>query len=242
MEKLTRLLTALGVTAVEIKLYRLLFTQGALSVVDIAKELGLHRPRVYTLLGVLRTRGLVEVHMSGKRQEYIAASPEKLRNMVRDLAQTTEALAPELEQEYRIGKDKPVVTVHEGRAGVTQVFRDLVESSARGETFYRISSEKDLDHTNSYLPSDYRKIRDAKKLERFVITAPRIGGGKKARMERAMKFIPQGFDLFDQDVIEFIYADKVAFVDLSTETGFIVQSKKLADFHKKLFRLLYQKL
>lgn len=242
MEKLTQLLSGLGIGEAEAKLYVLLFTKGTLSVVEIAKLAKLHRPRVYALLATLRARGLVEVHMRGKRQEYAAASPEKLKDIVASLSETTERMLPELTREYHKGKEQPAISVHEGKAGVTQVFRDLVESSARGETFYRITSEKDLDHTNTYLPRDYRKIRDEKKLERFVISSPAIGKQKKARMERAMKFIPPGSDHFEQDVIELIYADKVAFIDLNTETSFIIESPKLADFHKKLFRLLYQKL
>lgn len=213
-----------------------------MSIVEIAKNGKLHRPRVYALLAELRARGFVDVHMRGKRHEYIAASPEKLKDITLRLAEDTERMVPETMREYRSSKDKPAIVIHEGASGVTQVFRDLVENTPRGETFYRFSSEKDLDRTNAYLPREYRKVRDAKKLERFVITAPRIGRGKKVRMERAMKFIPSGFDLFEQDVIELIYADKVAFIDLNTETSFIIESPKLADFHKKLFRLLYQKL
>ncbi len=233
---------SLGVSDEARALYVLLFKRGGMSVVEIAKEAKFHRPRVYALLAGLQTRGFVEIHMRGKRNEYIAAPPEKLKDIIQQMATASEQMLPELSREYRKGKEKPAITIHEGSAGVTQVFRDLVESSARGETFYRFSSEKDLDRTNVYLPRDYRKIRDDKKLERFVITAPRIGKGKKVRMERAMKFIPPGFDLFEQDVIELIYANKVAFIDLNTETSFIIESPKLADFHKKLFRLLYQKL
>ncbi len=242
MEKLSQLLSSLGVSHEEASLYTLLFTEGALSVTEITKQGKLHRPRAYTLLASLRARGLVDVHVQGKRQSYVAASPEKLKDIVTRMAQQTDSIFSELRSMYGGGKEKPAITVHEGGAGVTQVFRDLVESSKKGETFYRYSSEKDLDRTNAYLPRDYRKMRDAKGLERFVITAPRIGKGKKVRMERAMKFIPEGFDLFDQDVIELIYGAKVAFIDLNTETSFIIESPKLADFHKKLFRLLYQKL
>lgn len=242
MQKIRQILTALGVEEDAIELYTLLFGKGALPITEIARATAMHRPRVYALLGELCGRGLVDVHMRGKRHTYAAASPEKIKDMIAQLYDETERALPDLEREYKRGGDKAAIVTYEGASGVTAVFRDLVESAARGETFYRYTSEKDLDRTNKYLPRDYRKIRDAKKLERFVITAPRIGKGKKARMERAMKFIPPGFDLFDQDVIELLYADKVAFIDLNTETSFVIESKPLADFHKKLFRLLYQKL
>jgi sugar-specific transcriptional regulator TrmB len=242
MQQLSTLLSGIGISQDAITLYVTLFEKGEMSIIAIADALKLHRPRVYVLLQELLTRGLVVTHLKGKRKVYVAASPEVLRDLCVSIADSAEKLLPELSRIYGGSGTKPTISVYEGRAGVTNVFRDLVMQSKKGETFYRFSSEKNLDHTNTYLPKDYRKIRDAKKLERFVITAPRIGKGKRTRMERAMKFIPPGYDLFEQDVIELIYADRVAFIDLNTETSFVIESPKLADFHKKLFRLLYQKL
>ena len=242
MDKLKQLLTALGLDAQAIRVYTHLFAVGESGVVDVALALRIHRPRLYQIIESLTKRGLIIVVTRGKRKKYIAASPERVSDIFAQLSNEMNAALPELRREYRRSKEKPVIVHYEGKTGVTSVFADLVESSKRGETFYRYSSEKDLAHTNTYLPRDYRKVRDEKKLERFVITAPRVGRGKQSRMERAMKYIPEGFDLFDQDVIELIYANKVAFIDLNTENSFVIESAPLADFQKKLFRLLYQKL
>lgn len=242
MQKLLSLLQRVGVSDAELRVYEYLFREGKSSVVGIARALSLHRPKLYQLLEQLHARGLVSAIIQGKRKFFIAAPPERVSDLLSSLSREMDEALPSLKEEYCAMKDKPTITHYEGHSGVTSVFADLVESTKRGETFYRYSSEKDLAHTNTYLPRDYRKKRDEKKLERFVITAPRIGKGKKARMERAMKYIPEGFDLFDQDVIELIYAHKVAFIDLNTESGFVIESAPLADFHKKLFRLLYQKL
>ena len=242
MDKLRQLLSAIGIDEQAIGVYTHLFISGESSMIDIAHALSIHRPRLYQLIDDLTLRGLVVTVTHGKRKKYMAAPPERVSDIFTALSKEMNDVLPQLSREYRQSKEKPVMTHFEGRTGVTNVFADVVESTKRGETFYRFSSEKDLDHTNTYLPRDYRKRRDEKKLERFVITAPRVGKGKKARMERAMKYIPEGYDLFDQDVIELIYANKVAFIDLSTEHSFVIESAALADFHKKLFRLLYQKL
>lgn len=242
MQEIEKLLTNIGIGVQARSVYGALYTHGPLSVVHIAEKSGLYRPQVYEALEELISRKMVSVATKGKRKLYVAAPPAMLRDIALEFLATVERRLPELEEGYYRGESKPSIVTHEGRSGVTSVFADLVAASAKGETFYRYSSECDLDRTNTYLPRDYRKKRDAKKLERFVITAPRIGKGKKVRMERAMKYIPEGFDLFDQDVIELIYANKVAFIDLNTETSFIITNAKLAEFHKKLFRLLYQKL
>ena len=209
---------------------------------ELHETTALHRPEVYRILNELASRKLISTTHQGKRKAYIAAPATSVRDIVASYLDEVEKVLPELQTSYRSDRSKPSITLHEGRSGVTSVFADLIDSTSRGETFYRFSSERDLNRTNTYLPRDYRKKRDAKGLERFVITAPRIGKEKKTRMERAMKYIPEGFDLFDQDVIELIYSDKVAFIDLASETSLIINSARLADFHKKLFRLLYQKL
>ena len=242
MEKLNTLLRTLGVEKEAISLFVTLFRHGGLTVSEIAKRQKLHRPRVYILLGVLRDKGLLEEHLLGKRTLYLAVPPATLERMIETLLVSTKEMLPELETEYHKKNEEPSVVVLHGREGVTEVFRDLVNTTARGETFYRYSSEVSLEKTNKYLPREYRATRDAKKLERFVITAPRIGRGKKARLERAMKYVPEGFDLFEQNIVELLYANKVAFIDLNAETSIVIENARLADFHKKMFRLLYQKL
>jgi hypothetical protein len=49
------------------------------------------------------------------------------------------------------------------------VFSDIINSLEAGDVFYRVSSERDVDLANKYLPKNYREIRDKKQLERYVI-------------------------------------------------------------------------
>jgi hypothetical protein len=39
-----------------------------------------------------------------------------------------------------------------------------------------------------------------------------------------------------------IYANKVWFIDFNTETSIIIENKQIAEFQKKLFKLLYKSL
>jgi sugar-specific transcriptional regulator TrmB len=242
MEKINDFLSRIGVSQDAQDVYTSLFTQGASSVVMIARATHKHRPRVYRALSELRLLGLIQSIMKGKREQYVAAPPAKLRDLCQTLLDEVDGALPVLESSYRTTGDAPTISVFEGRTGVTSVFTDLVDAQKRGDTFYRISSEQDLTRANSYLPRDYRKKRDAKGLERFVITTSAVKKQKKVRLERAIKQIPESSDRFDQNLIELIYANKVAFIDLNTETSFVIENGKLADFHKKLFRLLYQRL
>jgi sugar-specific transcriptional regulator TrmB len=217
-----------------------------LGVSAIARKTGLYRPAIYRALAELARHELVVAPPGKKRKLYAAESPERLRGLVTlSLAELDHAL-PELTERYSMRGKAPFVRVFEGKKGITRVFENVVDTLPKGGTFYRISAERDLTRTNSYLPKDYRSKRDAKGLERFVITSKEVGEQKKTRMERAMKFFPSGDKksdvVFDQDTIELIYADTIALVDLNTEMALVVESAPLAEFQKKLFRLLYQRL
>lgn len=164
MDKLRQLLSAIGIDEQAIGVYTHLFISGESSMIDIAHALSIHRPRLYQLIDDLTLRGLVVTVTHRKRKKYMAASPERVSDIFTALSKKMNDALPQLSREYRQSKEKPVMIHFEGRTGVTNVFADVVESSKRGETFYRFSSEKDLDHTNTYLPRDYRKKRDEKSL------------------------------------------------------------------------------
>ncbi len=245
MENIKKLLKKLGLSETACAVYLTLVESLPLGVSDIARKTGAYRPAIYRALAELNRHELVTMPPGHKRKVYVAEPPERLRNLVEaSLAELDQAL-PELTERYKMRGKSPFVRVFEGKKGITAVFANLVETLPKGGTFYRISAERDLDRTNSYLPKDYREKRNAKGLERFVITTKEIGAQKKNRMERAMKFFPKnekGGVAFDQDTIELIYNDTIAFMDLNTETALIVESSPLAEFQKKLFQLLYQKL
>jgi hypothetical protein len=187
-------------------------------------------------------KGLASTALKGKRKRYAAESPEKLRNMINGITIDVEETISDLEEIYKSPREKPLVKFLEGKNGITYVFSDIIDSLKRGDVFYRYSSSKDLERTNSYLPKDYRKKRDNKNLERYAINSQYVESKKKPSLYRNTKIVPLEFDLFDQNIVQLIYGNKVAIIDINTETSFIIENDKFADFQKKIFRLLYSKL
>jgi hypothetical protein len=179
--------------------------------------------------------------MRGKRTLYIAESPEKLERLLGEMNKQVLSVIPGLVEMFSKSKHKPVTRFFEGKSGIRQVFDDVLDSLKRGEVFYRYSSRKEP-MNDRYLPRDYRKRRDAKQLERFVIASESYLKKKKPRFERQIRAVPDNFGLFDYDVTLLIYADKIAVIDFNTDTAFIVENSALASFQQTLFRLLYHKL
>jgi hypothetical protein len=170
-----------------------------------------------------------------------ACNPKRITELFNEVTQKVKALVPE-------SKNKVTETVTSsmkifyGAKGIQAVFDDVVDHSKKGDTFYRYTSEVDLDKVNSYLSPDYRKKRDAKKLERLVISNPTSKNKKQPRLERFIKTIPPEVSLFNQNVIQLVYGERIAFIDLNKEECLVIENPALADFQKVIFKQLYKKL
>jgi HTH-type transcriptional regulator, sugar sensing transcriptional regulator len=236
------ILRKIGLNDKEAVIYLALLENGPLTISGIAKASNLHRPAIYQLLPTLEKRGLVSISIKGKLKYYAAESPEKLKILVGNLNETLQAALPDLEAIYNSTGSRPVVKFFIGKDGIKNVFLDLVTSLKRGDIYYRYTSNKDLDKTEKYLPRDYRKIRDEKQLERYIINNVESAQQKSPNLNRTVKTMPPGFNPFDQEVSMLIYGDKIAFLDFNTETAITIENKKIAEFQKILFKFIYKSL
>lgn len=238
----TALLRQLGLSKNATLVYLALLKSGPETIARIAINAGIERPLVYKALPELVKGGLMAKAPRGKRSYYSARSPGKLRELLSALTTSLEHTLPTLEERFALSGDRPHVTYLEGRTGIVSVYEDIIETLPRGGVFYRYSSGLGARKHEHYVPKDYRAKRDAKKLERYVITNKQTAARKSSRLERAVKSIPEGSDLFAYNVTELIYGTKTAFVDYNTESAIIIENPIIAKFQERLFKLLYQRL
>lgn len=236
------ILVKMGLSEKESAIYLSLLEIGPSTISAISKHSGIHRPLIYKAIPGLEEKRLITKGPKGKTTQYIAEPPERLNALFGEFEDRFYDLLPQLKSIYKTTDKKPIVKFLEGRKGIMAVFSDLVATLKRGDTFYRYSSAKDVQKAERYLPPEYRQKRDSKQLERLVITSERRAKEKKPRLERNIKVVPAEFDLFDDDITQVIYANKVAFIDYNSETAIVVESQLFAQFQGKLFKLLYKKL
>lgn len=238
----TLLLQKLGLSKIESSIYLALLRHGPMTISNISKESGQYRPMVYKWLAELIKKNIVTESPRGKQKIYSAESPSRLKYLLESLTEEFNKKLPELEDEHKKIGERPKVKFLTGRHGVTSVFDDIVDSLERGDIFYRYDSASDQIKSDSYVPKSYRKKRDEKQLERFVIASEYVGSKKKPRLEREIRILPVTDGRFAHDVIEFIYGGKVAFINLNSETALVIEDMAMAEFHKQIFRSLYKRL
>jgi len=239
-------LQKLGFTPHESAVYLTLLSHGKMGVSEIARKTGYYRTVIYDALGGLLREELVGVSPKGKYKVYTAESPKKLEKKFLELSNHFDdeivALSA-LNKSSEIAR--PVVKYLEGRKGIVSIHDDIVETLEKGDIYYRYSSSNvhnAPDVRPKYLSKKYRLLRDRKKLERKVITNAPNKAQKHARLEREIKVVPPDFDLFEYNVSQVIYGDKVAVIDYNTETAVVIENETIAKFQQKIFELLFRKL
>ena len=235
------ILEKIGFSGNESTLYFALLNTGPASISDLVRTTGIHRPTVYKILPSLIDKELVSVMPTGKYKKYVAESPEKLEKMFTELEDDFRAEITNLLEMYSNRDKKPTVTYGEVGKALTHVFSDVVHSLKKGDTYFRYSSALALNR-KSFVPKDYREVRDKKGLERFIITNESTKPLHKMRLGREVKAVPADFDLFQYNISQIIYGNKVAFVDYNTKTAVTIENPMIAEFQKKIFKLLFKKL
>ena len=242
MKRYIRVLKKLGLKEKEVQIYLDLVEFGASSITDILERTWLHRPEAYRLIPLLIEEWFIIELKKSKRRLFEAESPEKLLWLLENLENDLQNIIPDLISMHSNAMKRPNVKYQEWKKSISYIFSDIVNTLSKWDIFYRVSSEKDVEKANSYIPKDYREKRDKKHLERYVIMSESTSAAKKPRLEREMVTIPPELDEFTDNVQMIIYGNKVAFIDFNSEASIIIENAFIAGFQLKLFKMLYGSL
>jgi sugar-specific transcriptional regulator TrmB len=230
------ILLRLGISPLSAEVWMALEGNEPLTISALATKSGKHRPSVYRSLAQLGKAGLVCEAAKGARTAYRTISQKELLVLWKNIEQPQV-----LYSAHEVRANTPrTVTKHSGDSAIRDAFDHVVATLKRGDTFFRVTSEKNLDEVNALLSPTYRKHRDAKRLERLVISNRESGNRKRRRLERFIRYIET--EPFAHDVIELIYGAYVTFIDLKSKEVTRIHNIHIASFERSKFKALYDKL
>ncbi len=238
----TTLFSQIGLSEQQGRIYLALLEVGEGSVAEVARRVGLHRAVIYKDLPVLLELGVVSMVLHGKQKRYKAAP---LRVLKRIENARSESFLVELEGLMKTvqGTQTPGVQILEGAKGLQQVMEDVLATLKKSDVLYRYSSRDPKTDISLYAPKDYSIRRQAKGFDQYTITNHALKTSSHInRMNRVSKEVPVQEDLFEYNISLLIYGSKVAVVDFDREQAVIHDNQALADFHKRIFLLLYHRL
>ncbi|MDP3697781.1 MAG: helix-turn-helix domain-containing protein [Candidatus Taylorbacteria bacterium] len=239
----------LGLSENEAKVYMAMLELGPANVLDISAKAGVNRPTTYVQIEVLKKVGLVSTQTKGKKQLFIAESPEQLEFMIdrqkTELDQKKEELhklLPELTNLFNLSDSKPQVRFFEGREGLMKMHSELLKSKNA-----EVVSFTSTDGLLKIFP-DYSKTLSSKRIHRGIrsrLIYTNVGEPVLKKhddnMLREAKYVSPDKFPFKSDVT--VYGDSISISAFEGNVvGVLITHRELADSFRALFNLLWDSL
>jgi len=239
-----QILQNIGLTDVEARIYISLLEKWNHTISGISEISWCNRVQIYKSIERLKSSKLIWETIKWRRKYFFAENPENLENIFYEQKLSFQNTISFLKEKYEKKQTKPELRTFYTKDAMKHIFYDVVETLNPWETYYRYSSRKH-DNMRGFMSNDYKNKRDSKEIQRMVITSDELKKLKEKwnkKLNREMVAIPKKYDLFEDNISKIIYANKLAIIDYESQTSFIIENKKLADFEKKIFKLLFKYL
>jgi sugar-specific transcriptional regulator TrmB len=228
------------------KVYLALLELGNSTVLDISRKSGVERAHVYFILEQLIKMGLVSRSQKGRAMSFVANNPKNLAaDMERKLNRIKDSL-PELLAIYQDLGSKPRVQIFEGRKGLVQILKDMVETmqyvpKQKREILEYISP----DSAAAAMHEEQREFireRIANKIKiRWIAPDTELARqfvNEPKQNLREMRLVPQ--NLFKAETEINIYGNKINFIGSKGDPiGVIIEHPELAKTMSELFELAW---
>jgi len=243
--ELKQALLEVGFSNKEADVYLAILMLGRGSASKIARKSHILRTTVYDILGSLFNKGLVTLSGKGSKQEYVAESPDKLKDYIKEqltkkqneLKEAENVLVPQLKSIHNV-KNRPKVMFYEGMDGLKQVYEDTLTSH---ETILAYANVEEMHSAfPGYFPEYYKKRAAC------GIHIRAIGPRTKANIERVSfdndekrksLLVPVDKYTFKPEIN--IYDNKIMIASWKEKLGIIIESEEIADAMKKIYELAW---
>ena len=121
------LLKEYGLNEKEAEVYLAALELGEATGFQIFKRTKLKKPTVYYILEEIQKKNLVSLTQKGKKKFYIAESPFKIKEQLKEKLRSFNDLLPELMSHYNQGHRKTKLKFYEGKEGLKEVYNDTLK-------------------------------------------------------------------------------------------------------------------
>lgn len=247
-KKLLDISRQLRLSEQDMQVYIALLELEAVSIRKIADKTGINRGTVYEILKRLVEEGLVSTRTTGKREYFVAESPERLFDMIRDKRKSlleaqkiAETVVPALLAKSARPEGRPVVRYYEDDEGVVAILRDVLQTCRKmDEPKYYAYSSRPL---RQYIYRKFPKFTERRIAEGIAVNVIAVGEGGDPAPVSERKWLPEVRSGISSYTL--IYGNKVAHISISsdfTPYGVVIEDAGTASMQKLLFEQLWATL
>jgi sugar-specific transcriptional regulator TrmB len=230
-----------GLTPKEAHVYVAALELGTATVQEIATKAGTERTNAYDVVNSLIKKRLMSITTLGKRNQYVAESPEALEQIIEQKRFELKDFIPELRSIHNVAETTPRVRFYPGIEGFKAVYEDILtcrEKKMLGifamEDFLAVAGQEFLDQMVEARVRKGINLRVIRSREQEVED---IYLSSELQL-RDLRYAPEGMVF---PITSFVYDNKVIYLSSKKETfGLIIESKDIAEAHKNYFLGLWQ--
>ena len=230
----------LGLSEKEAKVYIAVLELGKATAQEVAKKADLKRPTTYFTIEGLMTMGLMSSIHEGKKQYFMAETPDRLVDVFEakqdELKRQGEKLNKIIPILKKISQKEsgPVVKYYTGKEGVLSMVKDLL-STKENEIYMAYNA----DMVRSLLTQKEResiRFNRAKKNIHVYSLYTTEGDELESNSESERKILDKEKYPLDADIA--VYGDKIRLASLGDEVvGIVIENKALANSLKSILKL-----
>src|SRR3989338_4568237 len=231
-----KVLTGLGLTGIEAKVYLAALTLGQDTVLRLAKKAGVKRPTCYVTLANLFDRGLV-TKIEKKTTTYFAAeNPKLILNKYKEKLANFEDLIPFFEAQFNKGP-KPKIRYYEGKEELLNIYLKTIHLSK--EMYYFGTDVEKLTNIFPALLEQYNQSVKSGQIYKEIVSNNPAGRdyAKKYKKIRQIKIMPANLPVYADIAIT---ENKLFIVSLDNLFGVLIESEDLAKTFKNFFKLAWR--
>lgn len=238
-KQLTDILTNLGLTEKEAKVFLAATTTGTAPVSEIAKAAGINRVTTYDILEKLKQKGFVSHFTKAQVKYFNCIDPEILLEEYENRTANLRSSLPKFKA-LKGDIQHPRIRYFEGLEGIKAIYADTLTSQSE---ILNYSNSTEIRKTWPSYDQDYVEKRAAKKIFlRGLAPKDRAGQivhAKDKEYHREMRLIPSEKFNFTNEIN--IYDDKVAIISFKEELiGMIIESHEIALSQRAIFEMCWQ--
>ena len=245
MSMIEKDIQSLGLNEKEAKVYLASLELGQATVQKISAKAGIKRPTTYFIIENLMERGLMSSYYQGKKQLFVAETPERILDLIakerKDLELREEQfkrLLPELQSINNRNKDKPVVKYYEGKDGILTMVSEHLKTSKNQES-YDVFSRDFVE--NTLTPEEMAIIRKERLSSKIRVKAlyTHEKGDLQSVEDAQLIRLPQSELPVSCDIA--FFEDKVRIASFKDRVvGIVIEDKEIANSFRAIFRLAWK--
>ena len=221
-----------GLTRNEASVYYALVDQGPSKAGHITRRTGIHRRNVYDAIETLIQKGLVTYMKENNIRLFVAVSPARLLEMLKEKEQNIASVVPELQQKFNFVQKKNETVFYRGKQALKSLFDDQLKE---GKEILIIGA---CAFANDIVKYYFQKYDLERKRKNIKVKALFSSKSNYTIPLSEIKYLPKEMN---SPTATNIYGDKVAIILWSEEPfAILIHQKEIADSYRNYFGLLWK--